>query len=230
MPKKTEKSKWSRNCPKCNKVLYYSSKRNLDRAIENGKSCNTCRVISDDQKKKISKSLMGHKPPKPRRKKSEIKYTIFRDCPSCGNPIGYIREDKKKAAEQNKTVCNSCSNKIYKKSWEYIIRDEHTKQMRATKAGFNSWEEYLEKYPEKKKYKAEVWRHTYKQPLDTLENYDKRGKMGVDGAWQIDHIISIDEGYKTGLSPEKIGHISNLQMLPWKDNLLKGNNNVKNES
>ena len=64
MPKKTEKSEWSRECPKCGKPLYYAGKRNLQRAIDNGRPCNTCRVISEDQKKKISVTLKskGYKP------------------------------------------------------------------------------------------------------------------------------------------------------------------------
>ena len=76
----------------------------------------------------------------------------------------------------------------------------------------------------KKKYYRKVRRITNKQPLDQLENYDKlRGLCGVEGAYQLDHIISIDEGYRQNIPAEEIGHIANLQIIPWKRNLLKSN-------
>ena len=94
--------------------------------------------------------------------------------------------------------------------------------MRASKAGFDSWEEYVECYPEKQMYKREVWRLTYQQPLESLLNFDLRGRCGVPGAYQIDHMVSIEEGFQSGIPVEEIAHISNLQMLPWEDNRQKG--------
>ena len=37
--------------------------------------------------------------------------------------------------------------------------------MAATKAGFKSYEEYMNNLPEIKKYRRDVWRLTYKQPI-----------------------------------------------------------------
>ncbi len=69
------------------------------------------------------------------------------------------------------------------------------------------------------KYKADVYRITNQQDISVLENYDKpRGLCGVDGAFQLDHKISIKRGFETGIPPEVIGGIDNLQMLPWKQN------------
>jgi hypothetical protein len=45
----------------------------------------------------------------------------------------------------------------------------------------------------------------------------------VDGAYQLDHITSISEGFSKNISPEVIADMSNLRMLPWKENLLKSN-------
>lgn len=52
-------------------------------------------------------------------------------------------------------------------------------------------------------------------------NY-KRTLCGVTNGYQLDHIISIKEGYIKKLSPNKLSNLSNLQMLPWKENLKKG--------
>jgi hypothetical protein len=91
--------------------------------------------------------------------------------------------------------------------------------------GFSSWKEYIEKYPKKLQYKAEVRRETNSQLKQNpkLTNFDKRGKNGVQGAYQLDHIISIDAGFKKHISSKKIGHISNLRMIPWEENISKGN-------
>ena len=47
------------------------------------------------------------------------------------------------------------------------------------------------------------------------------GKCGVDGAHQIDHIISVREGFERELSIEYISSKENLQILPWLDNVQK---------
>lgn len=229
MPKKTEFSEWSRKCPnpKCNKTLYYSCELNLARAIRNGRSCNTCRRLSSEQKQKIRETNLrkGIKPPI--RDRSKEVHTHFRDCPRCDKEIGHVSKERRDGAQEKGTLCGSCTAIVYDIG-KNRTTDASIKKMRATKAGFSSWEEYLEKYPIKKQYKADVWRHTYKQPLGELENYDKRGRMGVKGAYQIDHIISVDEGFKKGISAEVIGNILNIQMLPWKENLTKSNKEFQN--
>lgn len=45
------------------------------------------------------------------------------------------------------------------------------------------------------------------------------GKCGVEGAYQVDHIVSKAIGFKLGIPPELLSHPSNLQMLPWEENL-----------
>lgn len=75
---------------------------------------------------------------------------------------------------------------------------------------------------ELKTYKARVHAITRSQDISILENSDKpRGLCGVEGAYQLDHIISITHGFKNGISPEVIGNIKNLQFLPWKENRTK---------
>jgi len=99
-----------------------------------------------------------------------------------------------KSWKQRRDLCISCSQ---------IKNDEH----------------YNREY---QKYRGKVWSETNRQDLDSLENIEKRGKSGIDGAYQIDHIISIKEGFDKGIEPEIIGNIDNLQMLPWLENRKKG--------
>lgn len=75
----------------------------------------------------------------------------------------------------------------------------------------------------KKEYYREVKRITESQELETLPGYELRGKTGDYGAYHLDHIVSIDEGFRSQIPPEIIGHISNLQFIPWKENIRKGN-------
>jgi hypothetical protein len=147
----------------------------------------------------------------------------IRKCPNCDSEITYKRKDNYNRAIKAKTICNRCSAYKYNKTFKDILSDDNRKQMRATKAGFQSWEEYVENYPKKQFYKREVWRLTYKQPIQTLENWNLRGRCGVDGAYQLDHIRSIDWGWKNGIPPEQIAEWENLRMIPWKTNLLKSN-------
>jgi hypothetical protein len=92
----------------------------------------------------------------------------------------------------------------------------------AKRNGYETYEEYRESLPAWKQYKIDVWRITNRQPLHLLENFNKRGVNGQTGAYTLDHIISIKKGFIENISPEQIGNIENLQMLPWEENITKG--------
>ncbi len=81
--------------------------------------------------------------------------------------------------------------------------------------------QYMEQLGLWQAYSKVVRSITNQQPLDTLENYDKRGKAGLEGAYHIDHKFSVIEGFKQGVDPSIIGHISNLHMIPWEVNAVK---------
>lgn len=84
-----------------------------------------------------------------------------------------------------------------------------------------TYAEFMKQLPKWKAYREQVRSITNQQPIHALENYEKRGKAGINGAYQIDHRYSVIEGFKNGIDPNIIGHITNLQMLPWRDNLKK---------
>jgi len=144
-----------------------------------------------------------------------------KQCPKCNKDQVYTRADALTRAVKKNTLCNSCAVVKYEKGVLKGVTEEQRLQMRATKAGFSNWEEYLDKYPKKEMYKREVWKYTYRNDLTKFENYDKRGRNGVDGAYQIDHIVSINEGWKSNTPAKKIGNMTNLQMITWEENRRK---------
>jgi len=89
-------------------------------------------------------------------------------------------------------------------------------------------DDYKQQITEKRKYYQLVWKITNRQPLHLLENIEKRGKAkkGTDN-YQLDHIISISDGFSKGISAEDIGHISNLRMIPWRENIKRYYKNIK---
>jgi len=68
-------------------------------------------------------------------------------------------------------------------------------------------------------YKCRVWNETNRNDLTILENYSKRSRTG----YHLDHKYSIWQGFTNNVSPEIIGHIKNLEMLPYQENLSKFN-------
>lgn len=79
---------------------------------------------------------------------------------------------------------------------------------------------YSEYLPAFETYRRKVWAVTKKQPLETLENFDKRGR-GNNG-YHVDHIVSISDGFKNDIDPSIIGNIKNLRMLLGRENISKG--------
>ena len=75
------------------------------------------------------------------------------------------------------------------------------------------------------RYRREVQTLTernYKQfkPLINPESLP-RTKMGVVGGYQLDHKISVKEGFERNLEPNLVASINNLQMLSWRENRQK---------
>jgi hypothetical protein len=72
-----------------------------------------------------------------------------------------------------------------------------------------------------RKYELSMKRATGKFDLATLKNYHLRGPCGTVGSFNIDHRFSVHEGFLKNIPPEIIGHICNLEMKPWEQNLSK---------
>jgi hypothetical protein len=75
----------------------------------------------------------------------------------------------------------------------------------------------LEELEDQRRYNTLVDQITRCQPIDTLENFDLRAPNN----FHLDHKYSKLEGFKNTISPEVIGHICNLEMIPYQENTSK---------
>ena len=111
-------------------------------------------------------------------------------------------------------VSNSIKNTVEKRS----IEESRLVGKRIREGMVNSGralsEELIDEF---KLYKSKVWAETNRNNLSLLENYDLRGK----NLYHLDHVYSIRDGFTNKVSPEIIGHICNLRMIPYKENLSK---------
>lgn len=93
------------------------------------------------------------------------------------------------------------------------VRGENHYRWNPNKSAFKEYRRQVQCLTEKnyRLYKATINPHDF-----------PRTKCGVLGGYQIDHKISVKEGFDKGIPSYEIGCVSNLQMLPWKENRTKG--------
>lgn len=151
----------------------------------------------------------------------------FYHCRQCAGKIGRENSNIKPTGRPRGSK-NRKDYTPWNKGWAGNVKNIgwHKKETRmlqiARRNGYETYEEYRDSLPEWKAYKIDVWRLTNQQPLHLLENYDKRGVNGQDGAYTLDHKVSIKRGFIENIPPDTIAHIDNLQMLPWEENITKG--------
>lgn len=64
---------------------------------------------------------------------------------------------------------------------------------------------------------------TYREHIEVINpNNHKRTLCGVSGGYQLDHKISIKEGFENKIPVLDMSGINNLQLLPWRENSAKG--------
>lgn len=76
-----------------------------------------------------------------------------------------------------------------------------------------------------RRYKNEVHRLTqkvYEANKDTINpNNLPRTLAGIEGGYQVDHIVSIKFGFDNNIPAHVLAEAQNLRMLPWKMNLAR---------
>lgn len=146
--------------------------------------------------------------------------TIKKTCDYCGYSF-QIRDTKKGRATK---YCNfTCYNESKKgKVLSYFV----CKDKSYMKTEAYSKAKSKPDVPAYNRYKNKVHKlseQTYASHIATINpNGYPRTLCGVDGGWQLDHIKSVRKCFDDGFSPEQASDLSNLTMLPWKQNLLKG--------
>lgn len=161
-----------------------------------------------------------------RNAKTKLTRTGILRCPQCAGKEGREASSKEipgrtKGSKNRDNTKVRIANIEKRKYLQNTTKEQRLKGI-AKRNGYETYEEYQATLSDWEKYKNEVWRITNQQPLTLLENFDKRGKSGIEDAYQIDHMYSILKGFKNQIPPALIGDIKNLQMLPWLENLQKG--------
>ncbi len=194
--------KFERNCPKCNVIIKYKSHYARNNAKLNNIKCRSCsgkeKRLTKEHREKISKALKGQK--------MTWNDKVWESRRKNGN--GEVPEQQKEWLRKNSIFTKIGENSIRVQT---LLKEKNI-----------TYEEYLDGLSEYKKYRRKVRQVTNKQPIHTLENYDKpRGKCGKRGAYQLDHILPIKLGFEWGIKPEQIGDINNLRFVPWEVNSKK---------
>lgn len=125
----------------------------------------------------------------------------------------------KQRRARNTDVCSTCRTK------DYMTGNRLGEALKGRKIPSMTGELHPNWNPNKNLYRRFQYRvqrlteETYAKHEQTI-NPDKhpRTLCGVDGGYQLDHIVSIKSGFEQGMTPLQLADLSNLQMLPWKTN------------
>lgn len=172
-------------------------------------------------------------------------------CPTVKKQIGErnaISKLGKPLSEEHRTkIVNSLKGRVVSAETREKIRESNkkTKSLNPTvpwnkgkKGAQVAWNKGLKKqeipevldrtdpiYSNFKKYRNRVAVRTKKnyQLNESIINPNnlKLGKCGVEGAHQIDHIITVRLGFEQGIPVEVIAATENLRVIPWLENVQK---------
>jgi hypothetical protein len=136
-----------------------------------------------------------------------------------------IKRPKVKTEKQIQASKNNMKKMINSglKSNIGVTTIEHYKKIFKSRYGYE-YDIFIERQSEYKKYYKLVRNLTNKNLKKysyLFSDLDKLGRCGVDGAYQVDHIFSIKEGFIRDLPPSLISNPSNLNVIRWEDNLSK---------
>ena len=140
---------------------------------------------------------------------------FYKPCPECGENVYHTQ----KFLDVNKYCSRKCMYKSpqFREKMRNVDRSSLYEKLRGSVKNPN-----IKEY---KRYANRVHRLTakvYNENIDLINpERHPRTICGVDGGWQLDHIVPIKECFEKGLSPEEASSLSNLRMLPWKQNLMR---------
>ncbi|KKM77276.1 hypothetical protein LCGC14_1371730 [marine sediment metagenome] len=158
--------------------------------------------LTEEHKRKISESLRGRTRPK------EV--------------VEKIRKSNIEHWKKNKFIPWNKGKKGVQVAWNKGLRKKESPEILSRDD---------EAYRNFKKYRNRVQVRTkrtyekYKKELNP-QNYPLT-RCGVDGGYQIDHVMSVREGFEKEIKIETISSKENLRVIPWIENIRKygGNNN-----
>lgn len=140
------------------------------------------------------------------------------------NSLNKLYSDPKKKSEIRKKCENTCmKNHGYKNiMFDPNRKIEITKKARlAREKNGNCFPQSLMKTFEKYRNRVHSLTNKNKFIKFTDEQFKKIGKMGNENAYQIDHMVSIKEGFIKKIPIEIISNPENLRLIHWRENLNK---------
>ncbi len=161
-------------------------------------------ITPDEVRQKISSSNLGKLLTPEQKAKQLESLRVYVLSPTYKNPqAGIVMSDVKKAKH--------C-----------VASLKAAPQTRKTHEEAGRWIP-LSQLPEVVKYRRKVWALTNKN-VHLIQNYDasKRGLNSLtEDNYQVDHRLSIIQGWIDGLTPEQVSHQANLRFIPWRENNAK---------
>jgi len=210
MRKYSNDFKFERECPLCGKIIKYKSYQGYESGIKNNSKCQKCGCgWMKGQTKESNESI---------KKMSQSASLVWKNKFKSGYKVWNIGLTKE-TSDIIKDISEKNKGRKHTDAVKKLI-GEHSKQ-RWNDGIYDG--QYGKNYKEFKKYQNKVHKLSHKVK-HLIDGYDstKHGKMGKDGAYQIDHIIDIKYGFDNGIPAEKIADISNLQFITWEENIKKG--------
>jgi hypothetical protein len=148
-----------------------------------------------------------------------IKERIIVECSVCLTEFRKIVSSKQKY----------CSRKCMYSSLEYrdMLKSRDKSYMMTEKYRRTKMKEGTAEY---KRYCNRVHKLSQKIYEENISILNPHGHVrtlcGVDGGYQLDHIVPLRYGFDNGITPEEISSLNNLRLLPWKQNLTKGKGSI----
>lgn len=168
-------------------------------------------------------------------KEEQVKY-----CEKCRHKIASLKMTETKRTLEGRLKSSKASKLAHENNPEAFdnarikrkngwCKSEQAKEIAKRNLKYFEGEFHPNWNPNKTEFKLyynRVIKEQSKWDVSLIANYDesKRGLCGVDDAYQIDHIVSIKHAFGIGADPYYIGHICNLQFIPWEDNRAKWDN------
>lgn len=144
-------------------------------------------------------------------------------CPVCSSPVYYTKGDISKSKRKCCSKACLAQDPVFRAKMKSVDKSYMQTEEYKSKKRKDSTLEFT-------RYKNAVHRcsqRTYEENFDILNpNGYPRTVCGVEGGWQLDHIKTIRECFDQGVSVEEASRVSNLRLLPWKDNLMRNFNSV----
>lgn len=144
-------------------------------------------------------------------------------CCICGNTFETYKSDNGnrtcsvKCKNLNRDTINSKISKSNKVAWSNPSESRIEGCIKRRRGDLREYRNYANKV-------HRLSEKVYQANIDILnpKRYT-RGRAGVDGAYQLDHILTIKDGFRLNKSPEFMSRLENLRLLTWRQNLARNN-------